>query len=51
MQINQGDSWILIVESQIGILTLGPSFGHNLHSKYSDGSCESILNIYVSKDF
>jgi hypothetical protein len=35
--INKGDSWFLVVENQIDTLTLGPSFGHNLCSKYSNG--------------
>jgi len=43
----QGDSWLLMVESQINILNPNPSFGHNLCFKYSNGSCEPILNIYV----
>jgi hypothetical protein len=36
---------------QIDILTLDPSFGHNLCCKYSNGSCKPISNIYVSRDF
>jgi len=45
IHIFQGDSWLLVDESQIGILTHGPSFGHNLCFKYSNGSCEPILDI------
>ncbi len=30
MQVNQGDSWLLMVESQFDTLTFGPSFSHNL---------------------
>ncbi len=51
MQVNQGDSQILVVGSQIGNLTLDLSFGHNLCFKYPNGSCEPILNIYVPTDF
>jgi hypothetical protein len=36
-QINRGDSRLLVVGSQIGNLTLGPSFGHNLCFKYPNG--------------
>jgi len=49
MQGNQGDSWLLVVKSQINNLTFSPSFGHNLCFKYPNGSCELILDIYVSK--
>ncbi len=41
-QRNQGDSWLLVVKSQIG---------HNLCFKCSNGSCEPILNIYIPRDF
>ncbi len=51
MQGNWGDSWLLMVESQIGHLIPDPSFGHNLCFKYSNGWCKPILNIYVSKYF
>jgi hypothetical protein len=47
----QGDSQILMVRSQIGTLILGLSFGHNLCFKYSNGSCEPILDIYISRYF
>jgi hypothetical protein len=43
----QGDSWLLMVRSQIDNLT----FGHNLCFKYPNGSCKRILDIYVSKKF
>jgi hypothetical protein len=36
MHVFQGDSWLLMVESQIGTLTFDPSFGHNLFFKYSN---------------
>ncbi len=42
---------LFVVGGQIGSLTNNPSFGHNLCFKYPNGSCEPILNIYVSRDF
>jgi hypothetical protein len=50
-QINQGDSWLLVVGSQIGILTPNLSFNHNLCFKYLNGSCELIFDIHVSRAF
>jgi hypothetical protein len=50
-QINQNDFWFLMVESQIGNLTPGPSFGHNLCFKHSNGSCKPISDIYVPRYF
>jgi len=47
----QGDYQLLMVESQIDTLTPGFSFSHSLCWKYSNGSCEPILDIYVSRDF
>jgi hypothetical protein len=47
----QGDFQLLIGRSKIGILTPITSFGHNSCFKYSNGSYESILNIYVSRTF
>jgi hypothetical protein len=49
--VNQGDSWFLMVGSQIGSLIRDPSFGHNFCFKYPNGSCEPSLNIYVPRDF
>jgi hypothetical protein len=49
--VNPSDSQGLMVESQIGTLTLGASFGHNLYFKYSNGTCEPILGIYVLRTF
>jgi len=46
-QGNQGDSWLLIVGSQIDNLIFNLFFGHNLCFKYSNGWCGSILDIYV----
>jgi hypothetical protein len=43
MRVNWGDFRLLVVESQIGSLNLGPSFSHNLCFKYANGSCEPIL--------
>jgi hypothetical protein len=50
-QGRQGDSWLLVVESQIGNLTPGLSLGHNLCFNYPNGSCKPILDIYVLKAF
>jgi len=38
-----------MVGNQIDNLILNPSFGHNLCFNYSNGSCEPILDIYVSR--
>jgi hypothetical protein len=46
----QGDSQLLMVGSQFGNLTPGPSFDHNL-CFYSNGSCKPILDIYVPRAF
>ncbi len=50
-QGNWGDSWLLVVRSQIGNLTIDLSFGHNLCFKYLNRSCEPTLDIYVPRDF
>jgi len=50
-QVYQGDSWLLVIGSQIGTLTFGLSFDHNLCFKYSNGMCKPISNIYVSRTF
>jgi len=50
-QVNRGDSWLLVVKSQIDTLTFGASFGHNLCFKYSNGSWKPILDIYVPRTF
>ncbi len=50
-QINQNDSQLLVVGSQIGNLTIGPSLGHNFCFKYFNGSCKPILDIYVPRAF
>jgi hypothetical protein len=47
-QGNQGDSQLLVVRSQTANLTPNPSFGHNICFKCPNGSCEPILDIYVS---
>jgi hypothetical protein len=51
MQGNWVDSRLLVVGSQIGNLTLGSSFGHNLCFRYPNGWCKPILNIYVPRAF
>jgi hypothetical protein len=50
-QVNWSDFWLLVVRSQIDDLIPNPSFKHNLCFKYPNGSCEPILNIYVSIAF
>jgi len=50
-QVNRVDSRLFLVRSQIGNLTSGPSFGHNLCFRSSNEQFEPILNIYVSKAF
>jgi hypothetical protein len=50
-QGNQGDSWLLVVGSQIANLTPDSSFGHNLWMKCPNGSCKPILNICVLRAF
>ncbi len=41
------DSRLLVVGSQIGSLTPGPSFVHNLCYRCPNGSCEDIFDIYT----
>jgi hypothetical protein len=48
MQGNRVDSRLLVIGKQIADLTPGLSLGHNLCFKCPNGSCEPILNIYVS---
>jgi len=50
-KINQGDFWLSVVGSQIANLIPDPSFSHSLCLKYSNGSCEPILDIYVLRTF
>ncbi|CAK9872130.1 unnamed protein product [Sphagnum jensenii] len=45
------DSRLLVVGSQIGILTPGPSFAHNLGYRCPNRECEGIFDIYVSRPF
>jgi hypothetical protein len=47
----RGDFQLLVIGSQIDTLIFNLSFGHNLCCKYSNGSYEPILDIYVLKDF
>jgi hypothetical protein len=46
---NWVDSWLLMVESQIGSLISGPSFAHTLGCICLNDSFEAILNIYTSR--
>jgi hypothetical protein len=48
---NQGDSWLLVVGSQIGNLICSFSFDHNLCFKYPNGSWKPILDIYIPRTF
>jgi len=50
-QGNQGDSRLLVVESQIVNLTPNPFFGHNLCFKCLNRWYKPISNIYVSRAF
>jgi hypothetical protein len=50
-QVNQGDSWLWMVGSQITNLTPDPSFDHNLCYKYSNETCKNILDLYVPRAF
>jgi hypothetical protein len=50
-QRSRVDYWLLVVGSQTVNLTSGLSFGHNLCFKCPNGSCEPILDIYVSISF
>jgi hypothetical protein len=50
-QGNQGDFQLLVVGSRIDNLIPDPSFGHNLHFKYPNGSCKPISNINVPRAF
>jgi hypothetical protein len=45
MQINKGNSQLLVVKNQIDTLTPSISFGHNLCFKYSNGKSKPILDI------
>jgi hypothetical protein len=47
-QQNWVDSWLLVVGSQFASLTLNLSFDHNLCFRCPNGSCEPILDIYIS---
>jgi hypothetical protein len=47
----QVDTRLLVVGSQTGSLTPGPSFAHNLGCICPNGSCEAILDIYTSRPF
>jgi len=48
MQGNRINSRFLVVGNQIGNLIPDLFFGHNLCFRCPNGSCEPILNIYVS---
>jgi hypothetical protein len=50
-QVNRVDSRLFLVRSQIGSLTFGLSFGHNLCFRCPNEQCEPILDIYVPRAF
>ncbi len=50
-QVDRVDSRLFLVGSQIGNLTLGPSFGHNLCFRCPNEQCKPILDIYVLRSF
>ncbi len=45
------DSRLLVVGSQIGSLTPGPSFAHNLGYRCPNDQCEAIFYMYASRTF
>ncbi len=45
------DSRLLVVGSQTGNLTPGPSFAHNLGYRCQNGQCEAIFDMYASRTF
>jgi hypothetical protein len=45
------DFQLLVVGSQTGSLTLGPSFAHNLGCRCPNDQCEAISDIYTSRPF
>jgi len=45
------DSRLLVVGSQTGSMTPGPSFAHNLGCRCPNGQCEAILGMYASRAF
>jgi hypothetical protein len=45
------DSRLLVVGSQTGSLTPGPSFAHNLGCRCPNCQCDGIFDIYVSRPF
>jgi len=51
MQGNQGDSKLLVVESQIVNLTSDPSFDHNLCFRCPNWSCKPNSKIYILRAF
>jgi hypothetical protein len=51
MQVNRGNSLLLVVGSQTANLTFDPSFAHNLCFKCPNGSCKPIFDIYTPRVF
>jgi hypothetical protein len=50
-RLDRVDSQLFVLGSQIGSLTPGPSFNHNLCCRCPNGSCEAISDIYISRPF
>jgi hypothetical protein len=50
-QVNQGDSWLLVVKNQIANLTFNPSFGHNLCFKCLKSVMQTHFRHLCSKIF
>ncbi len=50
-QVNRVDCRLFMVGSQIGNLTPGPSFGHNLCFRCPNKQCKPVLNIYILRAF
>jgi hypothetical protein len=46
-----GDSWLLVIRSQIDNLIPNPSFNHNLCFKNPNGSCKPILDMCILRTF
>jgi len=48
-KVNQDNSRLLVVGSQIGSLIFSSYFGHSLCFEYPNGLCELNLNVHVSR--
>jgi hypothetical protein len=50
-QVNRVDARLFLIQSQIGNLIPGISFGHNLCLRCLNEQCEPILDIYIPRAF